>query len=179
MLLREKYRSGTPAWFLTSYAADQELQPLSQGPVVIYTARLKVLWLDGEKIATTNNKEWWRQELRDNKQGKTRFFPYISGKANTKKQNDKKGKNKEISTSNSTNLSGDIPTFSIRALLRLSHRRKYCQSCSGDTEGSFRQYTAKHGNLTTLVSDLTFHFPKLLTEYSLPKHPWICWIPQI
>jgi len=59
-------------------------------------------------------------------------------------------RNNKRSTSNSTNSSGDTPTypevggeagfhFSIRALLRLSHRYEYSQSSPGDTKGSFRQ----------------------------------------
>jgi len=68
-----KYRLGIPAWFLTSWA-DQELQPKSQGPVVIYTGPLEAWWLNGEKTATKKQKR--RQGLRHNKQGKAWSFPY-------------------------------------------------------------------------------------------------------
>lgn len=73
MLLRMKYRFGTPAWFLTSWA-DQELQPQSQGPVVIYTRPLEAWWLDEVKISQSKNGEG-----RNSGTTSREIFPYASG----------------------------------------------------------------------------------------------------
>lgn len=93
MLLWVKYRFGTPAWFLNSWA-NQELQPWSQRHVVIYTGPLEAWWLEGEKTATT--KKLWMQELNDNKHRKAWSFPFTSGK--TKKKRKKRGKKKAQAT---------------------------------------------------------------------------------
>lgn len=88
MLLRVKYRFGTPAWFLTPWA-DQELQHQSQGPVVIYTGTLGTRW---EKTASTKKKmvKGGAQGQQAGKSSNLSFYQQI------KKKGKKKRKKKRI-----------------------------------------------------------------------------------
>lgn len=104
MLLRVKYRFGTPAWFLTPWA-DQELQHQSQGPVVIYTGTLGTRW---EKTASTKKKmvKGGAQGQQAGKSSNLSFYQQIKKKRKEKK---KEKKNNKRSTRNSTNFSGETP----------------------------------------------------------------------